>query len=130
MGYRSQVYIAVPKKAEKKMDRTMSKYNLLSQLKVPKSDFAFKKEEYKHKWLTYDDEDSNLTKKHTKDYIIYKADFLKWYEGYKDVDDVNKVVEKYEDDGACMFCVGEDEEVHSTIGDYHEIFDVYTEVKY
>ena len=125
MGYRSQVYIAVPKKAEKKMDRTMRKYNLLSELEVPKSDFAFKKEIKNLNWWI-----DSKNKKHSEDYIIYTANYLKWYEGYKDVDDVNKVVEKYEDDGACMFCVGEDEQVHSTIGDYHEIFDVYTEVKY
>lgn len=117
MGYRSQVYIAVPKKAEKEMDETMNKYNLLYE-------FGFKKKEHNHSWL-----DSN-SKKHSKDYIIYTADFLKWYEGYEDVDDINKVVEKYEDNGASMFCVGEDEEVHSTIGDYCEIFQVYTAVEY
>ena len=124
MGYRSQVYIAVPKKAEKKMDRTMSKYNLLSQLEAPKSDFAFKKEEHNHWWI------DQKNKKHSKDYIIYTANFLKWYEGYKDVDDINKIVEKHEDDGACLFCVGEEGEVHSTIGDYCEIFQVYTAVEY
>jgi len=114
MGYRSQVYIAVPKKAEKEMDETMSKHEL----------FSFKKEEHNHWWL------DSKNKKHSEDYIIYKNYWLKWYEGYKDVDDINMVVEKYEDDGACMFCIGEDDEVHSTIGDYHDIFDIYTEVKY
>ena len=99
MGYRSQVYIAVPKKAEKEMDKTMSKYNLLSEV----SDFAFKKKEHNHSWL------DSKNKKHSKDYIIYTANFLKWYEGYKDVDDINKIVEKHEDDGACLFFVGEDE---------------------
>ena len=115
MGYRSEVYIAVPKKAEEEMDKVMM--------------------------LHYDDEAYSIFKKynHTQKrvesdgdketFVIYEGAWLKWYEGYKDVVAITSIAEKYAEDSACIVCIGEDGQIHSELGDYHEVFNVYTKVE-
>jgi hypothetical protein len=107
MGYRSEVYIAVQKSDEVGLDAILTEHNLLR-------DEAFTKKEY-------------------LGYVIYEASWLKWYEGYKDVGAVNEFIEAnpldYENDGRCLVCVGEDEQIHSEIGMYQDIFNIYTNVE-
>jgi hypothetical protein len=125
MGYRSEVHIAVPKRDEKKLDAIMNEHDLLE------GDYpAFTKEDYKQKYVRYNNNNDLVDE--TEDYVIYRGCHLKWYEGYKDVDAVNSFIEdkpydccNYEDPfGRMMVCIGEDNAIHSEIGDYHEVFNI------
>jgi len=114
MGYRSEVYIAVPKKAEEEMDKVMKEfYN---------GDSPFKKYDHTQKWIEHD---GNHTVNKEQTHAIYEGYWLKWYENYK----ITSLVERYQEDGACIVCVGECGGVHSELGDYHEVFNVYTKVE-
>jgi len=123
MGYRSEVYIAIPKKAEKEMDKVFKEHYSNNAWRV---DSPFKKYEHIQKWI---ESDGNETISKEQTYVIYEGSWLKWYEGYEDVDAVTSIAEKYEDDGACIVCVGEDGQIHSELGEYHEVFSVYTKVE-
>ena len=126
MGYRSEVHIAVPKKDEKELDAIMNEHDLL------KGDFpAFTKEDYTQKWVRYND-NNDLVDESTE-YAIYHGNHLKWYEGYKDVDAVNSfIMDKIYDccddyggeGGRMMVCIGEDNAIHSDIGDYYDVFNI------
>ena len=127
MGYRSEVHIAVPKKEEKELDAIRNEHDLL------KGDFpAFTKEDYTQRWNRYNDNDEMIEE--TTDYVIYHGNHLKWYEGYKDVDAVNSFIwdmaydccsdDEFNVFGRTMVCIGEDNAIHSTIGDYYEVFNI------
>ena len=120
MGYRSEVYIAVPKKAEEEMDKVMMLHYDDEACSV------FKKYDHTQNWV---ESDGNHTISKEETFVIYEGSFLKWYEGYKDVDAIKSIAEKHEDDGACIVCVGEDGQIHSELGDYQEVFNVYTKVE-
>ena len=118
MGYRSEVYIAVPKKAEEEIDKVMKEfYN---------DDSPFKKYDHTQKWI---ESDGNHTVNKEETFVIYEGSFLKWYEGYKDVVAIIGIAEKYSEDGACIVCIGEDGQIHGKLGDYYEVFDIYTKVE-
>ena len=123
MGYRSEVYIAVPKKAEEEMDKVMKHYYDDEDWWV---DSPFKKYDHTQKWV---ESDGNHTISKEETFVIYEGSFLKWYEGYKDVVAIIGIAEKYSEDGACIVCVGEDGQIHGELGDYHEVFNVYTKVE-
>ena len=123
MGYRSEVYIAVPKKAEEEMDKVFKEHYSDN---AWWADSPFKKNEHIQKWIESDGDEA-ISKERT--FVIYEGAWLKWYEGYEDVDAVTSIAEKYEDDGACIVCVGEDGQVHSELGEYHEVFSVYIKVE-
>lgn len=116
MGYRSEVHIAIPKKDEAELDAILNEHNLMEG-----DDPKFTKEYYKLLDV---------------EYAIYYGVHLKWYEGYKGVQAVNsfisdKPLDCCEDagEGRVQVCVGEDSAIHSEIGDYFEVFNVYTNVE-
>ena len=119
MGYYSEVYIAVPKKDEAELDAIMNKHDLLES-EDAYGDNKFHKRNHKQTWHS-----------HTSiDLVIYEASCLKWYAEYKDVQEIdNFIQEKQHSDSRAMVCVGEDNEVHSHIGDYWDFFNVYTKVE-
>jgi len=125
MGYYSEVYVAVPKKAEAEMDKAMNSNNLLTKPQFETSP-SFKKYDHEQTYSQY--EDDKLVEK-TNKLVIYEGNWLKWYPEYKDVQAVTRVVENHEDDGACIVCVGEDGAIHSDTGEYHEVFNVYVKVE-
>jgi len=125
MGYYSEVYIAVPKKAEAEMDKAMNSNNLLTKPQFETSP-SFKKYDHEQTYSQY--ENDKLVEK-TNKLVIYEGDWLKWYPEFKDVQAVTSVVENHEDDGACIVCVGEDGAIHSDTGEYHEVFNVYVKVE-
>jgi hypothetical protein len=125
MGYRSEVYIAVPKKAEKEMDAVMNKHNLFE--KDMHSDSPFKKYDHEQNYTQWENDKGEV--KVSKKLVIYEGTWLKWYEEYKDVQSITSIVEKYEPSDACMVCVGEDGEVHSDMGEYQDVFNIYTSVE-
>jgi len=109
MGYRSEVYIAVPKKDEAQLDAIMRKHELL------------------------EDDHPSFIKKNNKEQVVYHGDYLKWYESFEGVDAVNSFIQSKpynssDNSGRTIVCVGEDNEVWG-IGDYHEVFNVYTKVE-
>ena len=125
MGYRSQVYIAVPKKAEKEIDTIMNKHKLLEEDAFGEKRF----EKYDHKQnYTQFNADGKWFEK-SKKLVIYEGTWLKWYEEYKEVKSITRIVEEYEPSGACIVCVGEDGEIHSNMGEYDEVFNIYTTVE-
>jgi len=125
MGYYSEVYIAVPKKAEAEMDKAMNSNNLLTKPQFETSP-SFKKYDHEQTYSQY--ENDKLVEK-TNKLVIYEGDWLKWYPEFKDVQAVTSVVENHEDDGACIVCVGEDGAIHSDTGEYHDVFNVYVKVE-
>jgi len=123
MGYTSEVHIAVPKKAEKEMDAILTKHNLLAEAD---NTYKFEKTHHTQRWKEHT---NGVTIDKSKDIILYQALSLKWYEEYKDVQEVSRIIEKYEPSGACIVCVGEDDAVHSSIGDYYDVFNIYMTVE-
>ena len=125
MGYRSEVHIAVPKTDEAELDAIMNKHNLLEGDYPP-----FTKDTYTQKWTKYNENDE-LVEEEASEYIIYQGNHLKWYEGYKDVEAVNSfIMDKPYDccedalQGRMMVCIGEDNAIHSDVGDYYEVFNI------
>mgnify|MGYP003680950493 CR=1 FL=1 len=123
MGYTSEVHIAVPKIAEKEMDNLLTKHNLMAE---DEYSYKFKKEHHTQRWKEIS---SGAMVDKSNDIILYQASSLKWYEEYKDVQEISTLIEEYEPSGACIVCVGEDNAVHSDIGDYGDVFNIYMKVE-
>ena len=123
MGYTSEVHIAVPKKDEEKMDILLTRHNLMAE---DEYSYKFRKKYHTQKWKEIS---NGTTIDKSKDIILYQASSLKWYEEYQDVKDVNVFIEMGEEDGRCIVCVGEDNVVHSNIGNYWDVFNIYMKVE-
>ena len=123
MGYTSEVHISVPKKAEKELDKLLAKHNLIAE---DEYSYKFKKKHHKQRWKEHT---NGVTTDKSKDIVLYQAGCLKWYEEYKDVQEISRLIEEYEPSGACIVCVGEDNVVHSDIGDYWDVFNIYMKVE-
>jgi len=134
MGYYSEVYIAVPKKDEAELDAIMNKHDLLES-EDEYGDNRFEKRKYTSRWKDFD-KNRNIIET-SIDLVIYEASCLKWYAEFKDVKEVGAFIQEkqhidssdYKSFGRAMVCVGEDNEVHSHIGDYWDFFKVYTKVE-
>lgn len=110
MGYRSEVHIAVLKKDEAKLDAIMDKHKLLCDIDKEKA-----KRDY---W-------SAFTKVSYDDYAVYHGSWLKWYPEYNDVKAVTSFLEDDETGvERLMVCIGEDNTIHSEVGDYWDVFHV------
>ena len=123
MGYTSEVHIAVPKKAEKELDKLLTKHDLIAENEYS---YRFKKKHHTQRWKEIN---NGTTIDKSNDIILYQASSLKWYEEYKDVQEISRLIEEYEPIGACIVCVGEDNAVHSGIGDYWDVFNIYMKVE-
>ena len=123
MGYTSEVHIAVPKKDERRMDTLLTRHNLMAE---NEDSYKFKKTHHTQRWKEHT---NGVTSDKSKDIILYQASFLKWYEEYKDVQEISRLIEEYEPSGACIVCVGEDNVVHSDIGDHWDVFNIYMKVE-
>jgi len=123
MGYTSEVHIAVPKKDEKKMDTLLTRHNLMAD---DDNTYRFQKTHHTQRWKEYS---NGVTTDKSKDIILYQALSLKWYEEYKDVKEINSFIKMGEEDDRCIVCVGEDDVVHSDIGDYWDVFNIYMKVE-
>ena len=99
MGYRSEVYIGIPTDYAKELE-SLDNFNDMFEL-----------------WHQSDGTN------------IYIGDWLKWYEGYKDVEEITKFVQKFEEDCACIVAIGEDNEVHSEYGHYYDFLDLRMNVR-
>ena len=99
MGYRSDVYIGIPTDYAKELE------SLDWEEGMPFNDMFE---------LWHQSDGTN----------IYRGDWLKWYEGYKDVDEITRFVQKFEEDCAFIVAIGEDNAVHSEYGDYYDFLDL------
>ena len=125
MGYISEVHIAVPKKDEAELDAIMNRLDLLES-ENECGDNRFYKRNYTQRWKEIS---NGVTTDKSKDIILYQAGCLKWYEEYKAVREISRLIEKYEPSGACIVCVGEDNAVHSAIGCFYDVFNIYMKVE-
>ena len=123
MGYTSEVHIAVPEKDEEKMDILLTRHNLMADNEYS---YKFKKKHHTQRWKEHS---HGVTTDKSKDIILYQASSLKWYEEYKDVQEINSFIEMALDGDRCIVCVGEDDVVHSDIGDYWDVFNIYMKVE-
>ena len=123
MGYTSEVHIAVPKKDEEKMDILLTRHNLMHD---DDNTYKFKKTHHTQRWKEYS---NGVTTNKSKDIILYQALSLKWYEEFKDVQEINSFIKMGYEDDRCIVCVGEDDVVHSDIGDYWDVFNIYMKVE-
>ncbi len=107
MGYRSEVHIAVSKKDEAKLDAIMNKHKLLCDAD---------KETVDRGWSTF-------IKVNYEDYAVYHGNWLKWYPEYEDVKAITNFLEEDETgEDRLMLCIGEDNTIHSEVGDYWDVF--------
>lgn len=123
MGYRSEVHIAVPKKDEEKMDILLTRHNLMAE---DEDSYKFKKTHHTQRWKEHS---NGVTTDKSKDIILYQASSLKWYQEFQDVQDINALIEMSLDGDRCIVCVGEDNAVHSDIGGYWDVFNIYMKVE-
>ena len=108
MGYRSEVYIAVPKKDEAQLDAILIEHNLFG------GDY-FNKTNY-------------------LGYVTYHCSYLKWHSHYNGVRAVNEFIsesllDNFPKESRCLVCIGEDDTIHSEIGEYQEVFNIYIKVE-
>ena len=64
----------------------------------------------------------------TDTHIVYKGEYLKWYSGYKDVQSFNTMVES-DQDNFCL-AIGEDNAIHSEIGEWYQYADLEMTIKF
>ena len=130
MGYRSEVFLGVKKGLETKLDKVLVKHNLLKD--VTSSSFAFTKEEKNFRYKNFDDKTNEGSDWLNDEWYIYKAGWLKWYSGYRDVDDVTNIIDKLageDDDKAFIVALGEDGTIHSETGCWYDYIDHVSTLK-
>jgi len=108
MGYRSEVYVGVPPTKSKELESFKWKYGTTNK----STD-------------TFLDLFKPVKRNSDEGMYIYKGDWLKWYEGYKDVDSITKFIEECE---GFIVAIGEDDAIHSEYGEHYEYVSIRTEV--
>lgn len=111
MGYRSQVIFGVRKDHREVIDKVLEEHDLTD-------NFKWYEKTYEH--IEYSD--CGMKVKNTEYWIVWIGDYLKWYDGYPDVDAVNRIISDYSElnDKTFMVCMGEDGAIHSEQGDWYE----------
>jgi len=65
------------------------------------------------------------------DVIVFRGEYLKWYDEYKDVQVIenflNETLKDYPDQ-TFLIGVGEDGHIHSEIGEYYNYCNIYTDI--
>lgn len=109
MGYRSKVVFGVRSEYKDKINEILKEHEL----------------EETFSWYAYNDLVADK-------WNIYKGEYLKWYDGYKDVEAINSAIDKIIDESkdvdfveAFMVCIGEDNQLHNERGQW---FDFVTHV--
>jgi len=116
MGYRSEVYIGIPKNKRKDFE----------QLEIGEEVYSTGKPLAVLDILAVASEQDEI--------IIYKGDWLKWYPEYEAVRTITSFVEGlvdedgYTDTPAFIVAVGEDGTIHSEWGSYYDWVEIYTQV--
>ena len=104
MGYRSTIIIGVVKKHQEELKAMSGKPSMFEEV----DHYPF----------------SNMA--------IYRGEYLKWYDSFEEVSSINKFIQKIvedDEDNAFMLGIGEDGQLHTEIGFYHDFCNVYTSVE-
>ena len=110
MGYRSQVYVGITPTKSKELENFKWEYG--AETTLPQTS-------------TFLDLFKPVKRNSDEGMYIYMGDYLKWYEGYKDVDSITKFIEECE---GFIVAIGEDDAIHSANGEYYEYVSIRTEV--
>lgn len=97
MGYRSTVIFGLKKSRKEKLNEVFKKHDLEG---------------------VYEETEA------ADDFILYKAEYVKWYEEYSDVADIIEVIdEAHLKDEGFMVCLGELGELHNERGEWWNFVD-------
>jgi RimJ/RimL family protein N-acetyltransferase len=103
MGYRSTMVLGVPKEKEKEF---------LNLDAVIENDFE-------------------IANCYANDVVVFRGEYLKWYDKYKDVQAIEKFLNdtwKEFPEKTFLIGVGEDGHIHSEIGAYYNYCGIYTDI--
>ncbi len=111
MGYRSEVYIGIPKNKRKDFE----------QLEIGEEVYSTGKPLAVLDILAVASEQDEI--------VIYKGDWLKWYPEYEAVRTITSFVEELVDEEYSFIVgVGEDGTIHSELGSYFDWVEIYTQI--
>ena len=120
MGFNSTVIFGVKKVHQQKVFDILNKYDLND---------VFESIEKTNTWTEYS-KTPNI--EHTEYYTIFKADYIKWYEGFSYVDEVEGLIynlNKEDNENAFMVCLGEDSIIHGEAGFWWDYVNHVSELK-
>ena len=107
MGYRSEVIFGVKSEYKDEINAIIKEHDL-------EESFA---------WYERDCFFGNLK----EDWVVYRGEYLKWYDEYRDVSAINSAIDKIINDSplddyaeAFMVCLGEDNELHNERGHWYD----------
>ncbi len=131
MGYRSTIVFGVKESNSSKLDEILKKYNMTPDEKVSR--------DYKNYKMIKDKNGRFLEWERTDDLemTIYKFEYIKWYSDYPEVMAIDKCLKDlYEegrlterDDTTFLVALGEEGEIYSTIGEWHNFVGHVSELK-
>lgn len=102
MGYRSTMILGIAPKYKKEFEKTIKKH--------------------------YEKEKVFELVKEEDDMLIYEGEYLKWYDDFDDVKDIEELIHKAseDDDNAFLVGIAEDGLIHSEIGVYYDYVGIST----
>jgi len=109
MGYRSTVILGIAPKYKKEFEKILKKH-------YPDNDLFELVKGNGQREIGIDE------------MLIYEGEYLKWYDDFNDVKDVEELIHKAseDDDNAFLVGIGEDGVIHSEIGVYYDYVGVFT----
>lgn len=111
MGYRSKVIIGVEKQHSKKLEK------------------IFKKHQYTNVFI--EDTERKRYHKEQKNWKYYIGDYLKWYDEYDEVREINQFIEDIYgniNDSAFIVCLGEDNHICHETGEWYYHVDHFSDI--
>jgi hypothetical protein len=120
MGYRSTIIFGVEKRYSSKLDEILKEYQMTPDERVSR--------DYPNYQMVKDEFGDFKSCKKVDDIqmVIYKFEYMKWYEDYDDVMAVTKylkVLSYSHEETTFLIGLGEDNQIHSRIGDWWEYVD-------
>lgn len=97
MGYRSKVIMGVPTKAAQELQDVIDVNDLNGEIEQVESN---------------------------DEIACFEGNYLKWYDSYSDVQAIEAVIKKYEEENSFIVCLGEDGQIHNERGDWNNFVDV------
>lgn len=120
MGYRSTIMFGVEQSHAPKLDEILKEHGMIADERVSKDypNYKMVKDKYGdfEKWERVGDIEM----------VIYKFEYVKWYDDYDDVRAITKYLEELHEeheDTTFLVGLGEEGETHSEIGDWWEYVD-------
>ena len=120
MGYRSTMMFGVAQSHAPKLDDILIEHQMFADVRVSKT--------YPNYEMVQDDHGDSKSWKKVGDVqmVIYRFEYLKWYDDYPEVMAITKYLEKLHEeteDTTFLVGLGEEGEIHSEIGDWYNYVD-------